>query len=179
MSSPLMPFNPAECPCYREPGLHLEVRQKIIAGGGIQLRQQCVRCGRGAGGAISRSKVDNPDGCPYYDEGLEQLKLAEWAASPKHQGQLQERQDKTAVAAQLRRERFFADYEIYLQSPLWKAKRLAVLKRDNWKCQACLMRAACQVHHLTYNHVGNEPLFDLVSVCIDCHQKLHSLDPAV
>jgi hypothetical protein len=28
------------------------------------------------------------------------------------------------------------------------------------------------VHHLTYAHIGAEPLFDLVAICSCCHKEL-------
>ena len=64
-------------------------------------------------------------------------------------------------------------YNEYLQSDKWKYKRKRVLKRDCNLCQACLIRNATQVHHLTYAHVFDEPLFDLVSICDVCHEVLH------
>lgn len=30
-----------------------------------------------------------------------------------------------------------------------------------------------EVHHLTYERVGYEMLFDLISVCDPCHEQLH------
>ena len=63
-------------------------------------------------------------------------------------------------------------YKYYLQSRAWQIKRQQVLKRDNYVCQACLNVKATEVHHKTYLHLGDEPLFDLVSVCGTCHNKL-------
>ena len=67
----------------------------------------------------------------------------------------------------------------YLTTPAWQERRRAVLKRDHGQCQAALdvcSGRAEQVHHLTYRHWRNEPLFDLVAVCWLCHQKLTALD---
>ena len=30
-----------------------------------------------------------------------------------------------------------------------------------------------QCHHLTYENVGEEFLFELVALCSDCHERLH------
>lgn len=73
-----------------------------------------------------------------------------------------------------RRQEWFEQYREYLKSDKWRVKRLAALKRDGYVCQACLSRKASQVHHKTYEHVFDEPLFDLESVCEHCHQKLHA-----
>ena len=59
-----------------------------------------------------------------------------------------------------------------MSSPAWAKKRDLVLKRDNYICQACLQEPATMVHHKTYIHFGDEPLFDLESVSDKCHDKL-------
>jgi len=67
-------------------------------------------------------------------------------------------------------------YHAYLKTKDWFSKRIKVLKRDNFICQACLENKATQVHHLTYDRVFNEPLFDLVSVCDPCHNSIHNIE---
>jgi 5-methylcytosine-specific restriction endonuclease McrA len=67
-------------------------------------------------------------------------------------------------------------YNSYIQSPAWFARRDKVLKRDNYLCQACLEDPATQVHHKSYIHFGNEPLFDLESVCDPCHKKITKVE---
>tara|TARA_R110002020_G_scaffold50858_7_gene144124 strand:+ start:982 stop:1383 length:402 start_codon:yes stop_codon:yes gene_type:complete len=71
------------------------------------------------------------------------------------------------------REEWWARYNKYLKSPVWAEKRRRVMERDNHLCQACCKRPAEQVHHLTYERVCNEPLFDLISICVICHNELH------
>ena len=39
-------------------------------------------------------------------------------------------------------------------------------------CEGCGVRRAAQVHHLTYEHVGDELLFELVAVCGQCHDRI-------
>lgn len=73
------------------------------------------------------------------------------------------------------RNEFFKEYSKYLNSKKWNLKREKVLERDNYLCQACLTRVATQVHHLSYEFVYDEPLFDLTSVCTECHNKIHDL----
>lgn len=65
------------------------------------------------------------------------------------------------------------EYQDYLNSPEWRFRRNAVLKRDRHTCQACGDRRADYVHHLSYRYLFREPLFDLVAVCSFCHQQLH------
>ena len=73
-------------------------------------------------------------------------------------------------------EGFWPRYADYLRSHAWKEKRGKVLRRDGYVCQACLNNEAHQVHHLNYKHWGNEPLFDLISVCKPCHDKITDMD---
>ena len=72
-----------------------------------------------------------------------------------------------------REERTKRYYE-YLKSEAWQRKRYVVLKRDNWKCRYCGMKAT-QVHHLKYAkyNIGKEPIDWLVSVCKTCHNEQH------
>ncbi len=68
---------------------------------------------------------------------------------------------------------FWANYSQYLKSPEWKSLRNIVLERDKNICQGCLSAPAQHVHHLTYNNFGDELLFQLISLCVKCHNKLH------
>lgn len=64
-------------------------------------------------------------------------------------------------------------YHKYLDSPEWKAKRQLVFERDENLCQECKSAPAFHVHHLTYANIFNEKLEDLLSVCAECHSKIH------
>jgi 5-methylcytosine-specific restriction endonuclease McrA len=65
-------------------------------------------------------------------------------------------------------------YSEYMKSDKWKAIRLKVLKRDNNLCQACLDAPAQDVHHKTYENIGDELMYELISVCRDCHfNRIH------
>lgn len=66
-------------------------------------------------------------------------------------------------------------FKQYYKSDNWIRKRDQVLRRDNWKCQHCLDRPAEQVHHLTYDHFKNEFLFELSSICLECHCREHGI----
>ena len=64
-------------------------------------------------------------------------------------------------------------YEAYLKSFEWHVKRDKALKRDNYICQGCLNKKAEVVRDKTYDHLGNELLFELVSLCRPCHKIAH------
>ncbi len=63
-------------------------------------------------------------------------------------------------------------YASYLSSPQWKVLRRQVLTRDH-KCRLCREVRAVEVHHLTYTHIFEESLYDLIGVCSECHRYLH------
>ena len=66
--------------------------------------------------------------------------------------------------------RHSARYRWYLQSSAWQAKRQAVLTRAGGRCERCQAAEARYVHHLTYVHLCDEPLEDLIALCGACHE---------
>ena len=55
-------------------------------------------------------------------------------------------------------ERWWEEYNEYLESDDWQRKRHVVLKRDKWKCVRCGDKAI-QVHHTKYSRqIGREPI---------------------
>lgn len=64
-------------------------------------------------------------------------------------------------------------YADYLQSAEWRRVRSAVMRRANGVCEVCNAAPASEVHHLTYDRIGNESLTDLVAICRGCHQEAH------
>lgn len=71
---------------------------------------------------------------------------------------------------------WWAWYNDYLRSPAWRAKAEAVIRRAGGVCEACGTARATQAHHVTYRHVGAEPLFDLRAVCRPCHERITEMD---
>jgi hypothetical protein len=68
---------------------------------------------------------------------------------------------------------FWERYNAHLQTEKWRLLRLQVLQRDNYLCQGCRIVKAHEVHHLTYRNLGDEFLFQLISLCKPCHDKFH------
>lgn len=64
-------------------------------------------------------------------------------------------------------------YADYLRSEEWAARRTKVMQRAGGICEGCRDRPAEEVHHLTYEHVTQEFLFELVAMCGDCHARFH------
>lgn len=67
-------------------------------------------------------------------------------------------------------------YTNYINSHEWKILRKIILERDNYWCQCCGMAPATDVHHITYERLGNEETQDLTSLCNKCHNVLHLKD---
>jgi len=64
-------------------------------------------------------------------------------------------------------------YEEYLRSLRWRLKREERLKLDGYACQECGTTSEqyqLDVHHLTYERLGNERMEDLQTLCVLCHQ---------
>lgn len=69
-------------------------------------------------------------------------------------------------------------YSAYLNTPEWRERSRLVIQRAGGICEACRKAPATQAHHLTYEHVFAEPLFELVATCKPCHDRIHALDDA-
>jgi len=67
----------------------------------------------------------------------------------------------------------FIEYDDYINSQEWYAKRALVLERNKGMCEHCKVKKAVHIHHLTYSRFGNELLEDLQALCFDCHQAKH------
>ncbi len=64
----------------------------------------------------------------------------------------------------------------YLKTDKWAMLRSKILERDGGICQGCLEKKAVQVHHITYENIGNEFCFELISLCDECHERVYSED---
>ena len=92
----------------------------------------------------------------------------------KKQQEYQQKQEEYRIQAEEKSILWWKGHNEYLQTSQWKNIRQKVLQRDNFLCQGCLENRATEVHHLTYAHHKNELMFELISVCYDCHHnKIH------
>ena len=66
-----------------------------------------------------------------------------------------------------------ARYKEYLNSNSWKNLKAKVIKRDGGICQGCFLELPLDVHHLTYERIGDELGVDLISLCRQCHDRIH------
>lgn len=139
-----------------------ELRTHVHADGRPFIKLECQVCGK-RGNAMPRAHPavrDLPEDPPPIDETISERWWAEISAQ--RDAEWNERRS------------WYADY---LQSDAWRQKSAAVLFRDRGVCQAKLdgcQHTATEVHHRTYDHIGDEPLFDLVAICRACHARIES-----
>ena len=89
---------------------------------------------------------------------------------------------KNKTPKQEKKER--SDYYELLKDPRWQKRRLEIMQRDNFTCQMCgnglTSGVPLNVHHYVY-HKGylpwEYPDKDLITLCRDCHHKLHEDKP--
>ena len=136
------------------------VRKRIASDGRPMYTLQCVSCGQRPDlrfiKRVDAFRMCNGTEPPDFDEVL-------FAAQ-------RERMESMRLRHLDERRDIYADY---LQSEQWKNLRGKVLRRADGVCEACGDAPAAQVHHLTYERVGREMLFDLAAVCLECHAKAH------
>jgi len=64
--------------------------------------------------------------------------------------------------------------------PKWLDKRKEILLRDDYKCFSCKTTNYLQVHHKYYlkdKEIWDYPNTALMTLCKDCHEKLHNNIP--
>ena len=129
----------------------------------------CKFCGHKKQGGLKSSK--NKDKLPNGDKLLakyEELKKETYDLYWK------KREAYSNKVREIRLNERRKNYNEYIKSAEWLNFRQLVLERDKNMCQGCLKSEAEEVHHLTYDNLGNELLFELISVCKPCHDRIHN-----
>lgn len=68
------------------------------------------------------------------------------------------------------------EYQEYLKTEHWQRLRAERLKIDNYKCQYCGRPYDLQVHHLSYDNLWNENVYeDLITLCKSCHKCIEEI----
>jgi hypothetical protein len=164
------------CPTSHE----FEYRYHYSDGGVLQLFNQCTSCGKRAdkGGSLKHSTIDNfkekviRGEINKFDDDLYKNKSSVYENYNKYLGlKYYKKQQEREEEREHDKTEWFKKHNEYLLTDQWKAIRLKVLKRDNFLCQGCLEAPATEVHHLDYAHWKNELMFELLSVCSNCHHN--------
>lgn len=64
-------------------------------------------------------------------------------------------------------------YEQYLLTAWWRRMRNRALQISRYQCSRCQVTRELQVHHKTYDRLGDERDVDLEVLCRGCHLGLH------
>jgi hypothetical protein len=134
-----------------------ELRVRITVSGSKQYVDQCVECGRATSSPVAHNHArvraltaEVPFDPTLHDRWFERYRIARG-------------QRDTA---------WFAAYNAYLQTEAWRERRRLVMQRAGDVCEGCRQQPATQVHHLTYQHVSEEFLWELVAICDACHERI-------
>lgn len=141
--------------------------RRVIRSGAVQYVYQCVTCGRSMNQPIAHAQIRREFAgveIPDFDEALTEKYT---------QALIEAAIDEVA----LKQEDFRDRYAAYLGSAVWADRRRLVLARCKGMCEGCGTRKAVEVHHLTYEHVFDEFLFELVGLCKPCHDRVHADQP--
>ena len=67
-------------------------------------------------------------------------------------------------------------YQMYIRSDAWEQRRQILFALRGKVCEVCRNpRGPHQVHHLSYENLGSEPLSDLKVLCSRCHRDVEKL----
>lgn len=150
---------------------------KFDNGGARRFLWQCHTCGDEQG--MPKGHPDRATALDQYDPNLCEI----WYKPIRDAWEQWRDKNKERLPALLTPEqreeanrRWWRQYNGYLETPEWARRRAKVFERAGRLCEACRDAPATEVHHLTYDHVFDEPLFDLAAVCHDCHETITRLD---
>jgi len=157
------------CPHNKKLAVWTTLRSDMTPMEQRQLRPQCCDCGKLLSTQLSHSLATADT--PALDEGRargaleneQQARDRAWAARCE---EWQRGRDEEA-------EQWWTKYSDYLQTDEWRHRRALVMGRAGGVCEGCQERRATQVHHLTYKHVTEEFLWQLVAICDVCHRRIH------
>jgi 5-methylcytosine-specific restriction endonuclease McrA len=135
-------------------------RYKIASNGRRMYLRQCLTCGRTAEGGFTRATPELVATATLFDDSIRQ----QWNKS---------REEEWRQTRETERRAWWERYDAHLRSPRWRELAAKVRSRARGVCEGCAERPGDHVHHLTYDRLGAEMLFDLVLVCRRCHEAIH------
>lgn len=142
-----------------------EVRRLVASNGVRHYREQCLRCGD----SLRAVRVkDVPLRLQVHPVDFDDELRKAWGTAKWERFRAIQEETKSVEREERRRA-----YHAYLATPMWAVRRQRVLDRAGDLCEGCRRCPPVEVHHLTYERVGREMLFDLVAVCRACHEAIH------
>ena len=176
----IIPFDPGPVDCSHRAW---ELRRRTKPNGWSGLVKQCLSCGGLAvpntiGKAEAVALGVNPEAAPAFDEAAFDNRKHLEAANASMRAQVAHEEFKLKQKAERAEalRQWHAENDWYYETDEWREKRALVFKRANFVCEGCGKAKATQAHHVTYDHFGNEFLFELLAVCEPCHTRIHGKD---
>lgn len=150
-----------------------EIRWRILRNGVGIYALQCLDCGH----MIRQIAKKSPEVLRItekipFDEGLADIYLEQFRANTQHAMDIA--CENARIENEKQQREWWDWYNSYLKTPQWQRKRRAVIDRCGGICEGCRINKVFQIHHLTYDHAGDEFLWELVGVCRMCHSRLHT-----
>ena len=141
---------------------------KTVNGGGVAVyKRYCRRCGIATTQSLPHRSVENTT-VTLIDNVRREALVDAYIAG--RRDELDAIANAAANRQQPARRSAYADY---LASSEWAERRALVMRRCGGVCEGCRKAGADDVHHLTYQHIGAEFLFELVGLCRGCHDRWH------
>lgn len=151
--------------------LHPEnvITRFLCAGGTVQWGWWCPRCEMRTSQSLPKASLD-----PAQQEAAPTIDLVARRVADELRWQTL-REERAAAERPLHmRLRDDPEYQEYLRSQQWATLRRLVLERAGGKCEGC-GRTAHNIHHMSYDHIYEEFLFELIALCRDCHERWHEV----
>lgn len=83
----------------------------------------------------------------------------------------------------------YKSYREYLVSDHWlsfkkyfykNSNRIITMRKNGGlHCEFCKCQAKLNLHHKTYERLGNERSTDLIILCDNCHNTIHQMDRSI
>ena len=90
--------------------------------------------------------------------------------------QMVEKYQELVALLEAERADWVVEYEAYLKSPAWQEKRMVALERAGRRCQICGAKGVpLEVHHNSYERLGDELPEHLLVACDPCHERIHGV----
>lgn len=141
-------------------------------------KSECKNCGKEPI-TYENEWGDYPAKCTYCREYLNNRWLF-----PFEPGQRKQPANRTAKqkrrnngqAQKQKKQKPRVNYDKYIQSKAWRAKREEALEYHGAKCSVCGTTQNLHVHHKTYESLGHEKMKHLEILCKGCHENHHEED---
>lgn len=159
--------------CRHEPD---GVWQTSTKGGATTWRWRCRICRRYYGPAVGKVNAARLVPAPRIGPSIDDMHGAEHEANEVARSYTQEAENRRKKKEEQDQVEYTQRYYQYLETAAWRIKRDRVMRRASGICEACGAARANEVHHLTYDRVFEEPLYDLVAICSPCHRRVHEIE---